>query len=127
MDKLITVAQPGAVYGNPLPVGDRTIITASEVSVAMGFGYGGGGKMGLEAGPGPGAGGVRARRTPLAGGGGGGSASSARPVAVIEVGPERVRIEPVVDATKVALALFVTMGALVVTLGRIWRAGQWYR
>ncbi len=48
LDKLFTVARPGAVFGEPVSAAGRTIITASEVTVGMGLGFGFGG------GPGPG-------------------------------------------------------------------------
>jgi uncharacterized spore protein YtfJ len=40
VEKLFAVAQPGAVYGEPVTAEGHTVITASEVSVGMGFGYG---------------------------------------------------------------------------------------
>jgi uncharacterized spore protein YtfJ len=46
-------------------------------------------------------------------GGGGGGRSFARPVAVIIASPDGVRVEPVVDVTKIALAAF-TAGAFMV-------------
>ncbi len=35
MEKLLAVAQPAAVYGEPVTVGEHTVIPASEVSVSM--------------------------------------------------------------------------------------------
>ena len=43
IEKLFAVAQPSAVYGEPVISNNYTVITASEVSVGMGFGYGMGG------------------------------------------------------------------------------------
>ena len=43
MGKLFAVAQPGAVYSEPVTVREHTVITASEVKVGMGFGFGMGG------------------------------------------------------------------------------------
>ncbi|MEZ4591074.1 MAG: hypothetical protein R3D55_08015 [Chloroflexota bacterium] len=40
--KLFDVTRPDAVYGQPITVGEHTIITASEYTVGMGVGYGGG-------------------------------------------------------------------------------------
>ena len=129
VEKLFAVAQPGSVFAEPVTAGDRTVITASEVSVGMGFGLGIGGGEG-RSGPkketnegepledeaeceGEGSG--------LGGGGGGGGASLARPVAVISVGPEGVQVEPVVDPTKIAIALFTTLGSMFFMLSRMRR------
>jgi uncharacterized spore protein YtfJ len=125
--KLFDVAQPGSVYAEPVAAGDRTVITASEVSVGMGFGLGIGG--------GEGRGGQKKETNEdepvvdeaeyegegsgLGGGGGGGGASLARPVAVISVGPEGVQVEPVVDPTKIAIAFFTTLGTMFFMLSRM--------
>ena len=50
---------------------------------------------------------------------GGGGGSAGRPVAAIIIGPEGVRVEPVVDVTKIALAVFTTAGAMLLMLGRM--------
>ena len=110
--KLFAVAQPGAVYSEPVTVGEHTVITASEVKVGMGFGFGGGGAAGIEAAEGE----AKSENEPqdegegVGFGGGGGGVSGGRPVAVISIGPEGVRVEPVVDPTKIALAFFTTLG-----------------
>jgi len=124
VEKLFDVAQPGSVYAEPVTVGDHTLITASEVSVGMGFGLGFGGGEGRstpsqemseeESEPG-------GEGTGMGGGGGGGGASLARPVAVISVGPEGVQVEPVVDPTKIAIALFTTLGTMFFMLSRMRR------
>ncbi|MEJ2209001.1 MAG: hypothetical protein P8129_08200 [Anaerolineae bacterium] len=49
VEKLFSVAEPGAVFGEPVQVGEHTVITASEVSVGMGFGSGGGFGSGSQA------------------------------------------------------------------------------
>jgi uncharacterized spore protein YtfJ len=129
VEKLFDVAQPGSVYSEPVTVGDHTVITASEVSVGMGFGLGMGGGEGrssprqamsedepLDDEPA-----VEGEGTGLGGGGGGGGASMARPVAVISVGPGGVQVEPVVDPTKIAIALFTTLGSMFFMLNRMRR------
>jgi uncharacterized spore protein YtfJ len=118
--KLFSVAQPGAVYSEPVTAADQTIITASEVSVGMGFGYGAGG--GTE--PGAAEGESATQGAGMGGGGGGGGASSGRPVAVVSVGPKGVRVEPVVDVTKIAIAFITALGAMLITLNRMRRAGR---
>ncbi len=123
VEKLFAVAQPSAVYGEPVTVGEHTVITASEVKVGMGFGFGLGGGTGAE----PGEGETESKDEPqderagtgYGGGGGGGGVSGGRPVAVISIGPEGVQVEPVVDATKIALALFTTLGSMFFMLSKM--------
>jgi uncharacterized spore protein YtfJ len=82
------------VFGEPTVVGERTIITIAEVSYGFGFGYGGGPEH------------TDASGTPVkkGGGGGGGSRTRARPVAVLEVTPDGMRVEPIVDVPRISLA-----------------------
>jgi len=93
MHDLLATARVGAVYSAPVIHGDTMVIPAAEVLSAVGYGNGVGGGGG-------GAG----------GGGGGGGRTFARPVAVIISTPSGVHVEPVVDATKVALAFFTMIG-----------------
>ncbi|MFP4393733.1 MAG: hypothetical protein ACLFTI_00580 [Anaerolineales bacterium] len=119
LEKIFDVAKPEAVYGEPVTKGEHTVITASEMSVGLGFGYGMGGGVA----PGP----ARAKNEEdgegdeneapggeygVGGGGGGGGGSAARPIAAIIVGPEGVRVEPIVDVTKVVLAFFTAFGSM---------------
>ena len=106
--RLFDVYAPGAVFGPGVRAGEHTVITAAEVHVGMGVGYGSG--SGSEGDTGGGTG----------GGGGGGGASAGRPVAAILISPQGVRVEPIVDATKIALAFFTMLGAIFMT----WRAMQ---
>lgn len=103
--KLFDVFQPGAIFSAPTTVGDNTVITAAEVNVGMGLGFGRG-SGGDEASSGEG------------GGGGGGGGAAGRPVATIIVSPNGVRVEPIVDVTKIMLAFFTMFGAIFMT----WRA-----
>ena len=52
---------------------------------------------------------------------GGGGRTFSRPVAVVIVGPEGVRVEPVMDVTKVALAALTAFGFMFSMLGRMRR------
>ena len=118
MEKLLAAARPGAVFGEPVTAGSYTIITASEIGAGGGFGFGVGGGVSPAA---------TSSETPGekqedSGGGsgiGGGGGSAGRPVAAIIIGPEGVRVEPVVDVTKIALAVFTTAGAMLLMLGRM--------
>jgi uncharacterized spore protein YtfJ len=102
LDKFIAVANVDSAYGQPIQKDDTLIIPTAEVVAGMGFGLGDGG--------GPQGGGA---------GGGGGGQSFSRPVAVIIAGPNGVRVEPVVDATKIALAMFTAAGFMAATLMRM--------
>jgi len=120
MDKLLAAAQPGAVFGEPVKAGDYTLITASEVGAGGGFGFGFGGGT-SPAGTSSEAPGEKQQDTGGGSGIGGGGGSAGRPVATIIIGPEGVRVEPVVDVTKIALAVFTTAGAMLLALGRMSR------
>lgn len=124
VEKLFDVAQPGAVFGEPVSVGDHTVITASEIKVGAGFGYGGGGGSGpSEPGGAAGTEGGEAGAG-FGGGGGGGGVSGGRPVAAISVGPDGVRVEPVLDVTKIALAALTTLGAMFMLFSRMQAASR---
>ena len=118
LEKFIETARPTSVFAPPVTAGEYTVITASEVYAGMGIGFGGGGGSGPAASeepsddqpPGeqpatemeevdqlaPGSG--------VGYGGGGGGMTMGRPVAAITIGPDGVSVEPIVDATKIAIA-----------------------
>jgi uncharacterized spore protein YtfJ len=87
------------VFGEPVEKGETVIIPAAEIMTSMGFGMGGSAK-GED-------------------GGGGGGYSTSRPVAVVIINGQDVRVEPVVDVTKVALAFFTAIGFMVATLAKM--------
>lgn len=111
--KLFDVTRPDAVYSQPVTVGDHTIINASEYTATMGVGYGGGGGVGPAA--------NEETNEPIGygGGGGGGGATMARPVATIIVSPSGVRVEPIVDVTKIAITMFTALGAMAMALRKM--------
>lgn len=116
LDRLFDVARPEAIFGKPVTSGERTVITASEAIVSMGAGYGGGGGYDAdEAGPGG------KPELGFGGGGGGGGFSMGRPSAAIIIEPNGVRVEPIVDVTKVAIAFFTTFAAMLISLMRLRR------
>lgn len=115
--RLFEVAKPSAVFSEPQTVGDYTVITAGEVMVSMGAGFGGGGGSGPE----EDALGVVREEGGFGVGGGGGGFAMGRASAAISVGPDGVRVEPIFDVTKVAIALFTTFAAIVATLAQIAR------
>ncbi len=83
------------VFGKPEQVGDRTLIPVGEVMYGFGMGAGMAADEEAEGTPQP-------PDVPMGAGGGGGA--KVRPLAYIEIGPERTRIEPIIDEQKVALA-----------------------
>lgn len=111
MDKLLDVARVEAVFGRPIKNGNILVIPAAEVLGAMGMGFGYGSGRGAEGAEGEGEG----------GGGGGGGRTFSRPVAVVVATPENVRVEPVVDLTKIALAALTAAGFMMGMLFKMMR------
>lgn len=99
IERLMSVSAD-RVYREPVHVGDRVIIPAATIAYGGGFGFGSGGD-----------------EIDHGGGGGGGGWNDGRPVAVIEAGPEGVRIRPVIDFTRVGLTVLAAALA-------IWRAAR---
>jgi len=117
MGKFLDAASVDHVYSEPVKYGDTVVIPAAEVFSVAGFGYGFGSGSSGEEEEGEGGSGE-------GGGGGGGGRVLARPVAVVVVSPEGVRVEPVADRTKVLLALITTLGFMFSVLARIKNAGR---
>jgi uncharacterized spore protein YtfJ len=86
-DKLATSASVKNVYGEPVTVGNRTIIPVA--CVRYGFGAGGGEKRGEQE----------------SHGGGGGGGMFAKPAGVLEITPEGTRFIPFPDYRKIAAAV----------------------
>jgi uncharacterized spore protein YtfJ len=110
LERFLDTASVDLVYGDPIEHGDTLIIPTAEILAGLGFGVGSGsgsagkhddeGEEGEEGGEGYGEG----------GGGGGGGRTFARPVAIVVSSPEGVRVEPVVDVTKIALGFLTAAG-----------------
>jgi uncharacterized spore protein YtfJ len=94
IERFMDVSASG-VYSEPVRVGERVVIPAAAIDRYGGFGFGGDDASN--------------------GGGGGGGRAEGRPVAVVEAGPDGVRIRPVIDVTKVGLTLLAAALA-------VWRA-----
>lgn len=120
LDGLIRVARADAVFSEPVTSGEYTVITAAEIYAGAGLGYGLGG--GSDSDPAKGDGDSSGG---MGGGGGGGGASRGRPVAVISLGPDGVRVDPIVDPTKIVLALFTMLGSMLLMFGKMRKAGRW--
>ncbi len=108
LETLLDTADVSKVYGEPIVHEDTLIIPAAEVLAAAGFGAGYG-----EGGPEEGGG--------SGGGGGGGGKTFSRPVAVVIADQSGVRVEPVVDPTKIAMTFFTALGFMVATIARMTR------
>lgn len=116
-ERLLEVTELGVVFSQPVQVGEYTMITASEVFVSLGSGFGFG-----QAEPAAEGEGQPAPGQPPAGsggGGGGGGIASGRPVAVVSVGPEGVVVQPVVDRTKLGIALLSAVGSMLFAIGKM--------
>jgi uncharacterized spore protein YtfJ len=107
MDTFLGAASVDAVYGPPINQGETTVIPAAEVLSIAGFGLGAGSGSQGEG------------ETGSGGGGGGGGRVFSRPVAAIVLSPEGVRVEPIVDVTKIALAAFTALGFMAAMLRRM--------
>jgi len=106
MEEFLAAADVRAVYGEPIQHGDTTIIPTAEVLSGLAFGFGSGGGTGTD----------QNSDKPVQGsgsGGGGGGRVLSRPVAVVVASPEGVRVEPVIDITKIALAGLTALGFMV--------------
>ena len=97
LDRLMNVSAD-RVYAEPVRVGERVVIPAAAIEFTGGFGFG-------------------TDDAEIAGGGGAGGHKRGRPVAIIEAEPGGVRIRPVIDYTRVALALV----AAAITIWRLTR------
>ena len=123
IERLLEIAKPEAVYGEPFEVGEYTIIPAAEVSLGLGVGhiptrYVSKQNTQEES--------SEQQDVPViseerGSGGGGGGGGGSRPVAVISVGPEGVEIKPVFDWTKLGLAFLTTLGSIFYYGSRIRR------
>ncbi|MFN2144329.1 MAG: spore germination protein GerW family protein [Anaerolineales bacterium] len=104
-ERLYEVTEPGAVFSKPTKSGEYTLITASEVTIGLGSGYGFGEK-------------TQGQPDNAGGGGGGGGMAAGRPVAVVSVGPEGVQVHPILDRTKLGIALFSAVGSMLMAMAR---------
>lgn len=96
MDQVQANARVSTVYGEPVQVGERIIITVAEVQ------YGGGG----------GGGGGKRKDEAEGGGGGGGGGVIVRPLGCMVIGKDDQRWVPVIDYNRA----IIIGGALVVLL-----------
>ena len=113
LEQFIETANVEAVYGEPVRNGEMLVVPTAEVLCFMGFGVGSGRGKSSEDDEEQGEG--------EAGGGGGGGRVLSRPVAVVVASPEGVRVEPVVDFTKIGLAALTAAGFMAGMIVRMMR------
>ena len=115
MERLFASANVKNVYGRPIQQGDTTIIPVAEITVSGGFGVG----VGFGDDPDPDE--QKQMREAGGSGGGGGGTTLARPVAVVIVSPDGVRVEPVIDLTKIGLAVITAWGFMIAQIVKMRR------
>jgi len=98
------------VFGDPLVIRGRTIVPVARVRYAFGMGMGQGRKR------------PEGEDGTVGEGGGGGGGVSVKPLAVVEVTDTAVRVVPIVDATRLALAGMALAAWGVFWIGRALRA-----
>ena len=114
MHHFLEAATVDAVYGEPVQSGETVVVPAAEVVSIFGYGMGygsGGAPANGEAGDAGGSG--------QGGGGGGAGRVLSRPVAAIIINGGSVRVEPIVDVTKLGLAALTAVGFMFMTMLRM--------
>lgn len=106
VSRLLETARAEAVFGRPIEREGMTIIPVSEVNVGLGVGGGKGFNPAKEL-----------EKQSSGEGAGGGGGAKGRPVAVIILGRDGVSVRPVLDLTKVLLAVLTTAGVALFWLG----------
>jgi uncharacterized spore protein YtfJ len=91
LEEMQARASVGAVFGQPVTLGEKVVIPLASVAYGFGLGFGEGADQA-----------AGASDSGTAGGGGGGM--TARPLGVIEITPEHTRVEPYVNEQAVTLA-----------------------
>jgi uncharacterized spore protein YtfJ len=115
IEKFLDAAKVEAVYGQPITHGEQMMIPTAEIISGLGIGFGGGaGSAPQQEGAANPTGGNGS-----GGGGGGGGRVFSRPVAVVIASPEGVRVEPIVDVTKLGLAALTAFGFMAAMMARM--------
>ena len=110
LSKLLIAANADAVFGEPVVNGNTTVIPCSEVVIGMGMGSGGGPAD------------ENGKSTGSGSGGGGGARS--RPIAAIIISQDEVRVEPILDITRIVLASLATGAFMLLWIGRLSLMGR---
>ncbi len=107
VDKFLNAADIKAVFGQEIRNGDTVVIPAAEVI----------GVLGIAAGTGTGR--DEKQNAGSGGGGGGGGRILSRPVAALVIRPDGVRVEPIVDTTKIWLGALTAAGFMTAMIARM--------
>ncbi len=99
-------AGASACFGAPIERDGHTVIPVARVA----FGYGAGFGRGTGTGPRHHGNGAEGSEEGAGEGGGGGGGGSSTPVAIIDISPTEVRIEPIVDSTRISVGGMVLAG-----------------
>lgn len=117
LTETMATVRADSVFGRPVERGGTTVIPCAEIAVGMGLGGGGGsGPVSQSQGTGEAA---AVQGTAGGEGYGGGGGGRGRPVAVIVVTADGVRVQPVLDITKLALAGLTTSAFMAFWLARL--------
>lgn len=111
LEDMLDNADVSRVYGEAIEVGDNTIIPTAEVLSFVGLGAGAGSGTSHEE--------EEGHQEGSGGGAGGGGRTMARPVAVVVASADGVRVEPVLDVTKIGLAALTAAGFMLAMVGRM--------
>ena len=106
MEEFLATSDVRVVYGEPIQHDDTMIIQTPEAVCVLALGSGSGSGTNADQNP------EKPSQGSGSGGGGWGRALS-RPVAVVVASPEGVRVDPVFDITKIALAGLTALGFMV--------------
>jgi uncharacterized spore protein YtfJ len=104
LNHMLEAASIHAVFGQPIERGNSTVVPCAEVVAGMGMGSGSGT--------------VDEEKSTIGSGSGGGGGTRARPIAAIVISEDGVRVEPIVDATRVALVAITTAAFVLFWLSR---------
>ncbi len=129
LDRLFQAARPELVFGQPIEYGEMKIIPCAEVTMSMGFGGGGGSAPAVksENAASPVTADSAHPRDEAVGNGlglGGGGSARSRPVALIIMTPRGVRVQPIVDVTKIILAAIASGSMAFFSLRFLFRAAR---
>ncbi len=110
LGQIANAARVDNVFGQPIEREGTIVIPCAEIAVGLG--------MGIGSGP------ADEQGRPTGSGGGGGGGGRGRPIAVIVMSKDGVRVEPVLDLTKIVLATFTTGAFVLLWIGRLMRPGR---
>jgi uncharacterized spore protein YtfJ len=108
LNQIIQAARAQAVFGEPVQRGDYTVIPCARVSVGLGLGGGSGAAPRAKGEQGQ----IQGQAQGQGEGAGGGGGANSRPMAVIVISQHGVRVQPIVDVTRVVVTSLVAAGMM---------------